>query len=306
MGHDPEQPGHRALGSGQASWVVRRVSGGSNEAVEAYRLALTVRTRDDLPQDWARTQNNLGNALRALGERLGWAGGSASAERGGRGPPPGPHRPHSRRPPPAMGQDPEQPGHRAPGPGRASGGPEGLRRLSEAVEAFRQALTVDTRDDLPQVLGHDPEQPGHSLQIQVRLGGFPAGLEQVDRLAQAEGIRDDPVAQASLRTLAIVCHVATHQDAEAGRAFASLVALVERQPADFHLVWDWTDLRDHLANSKAPPLPARREPLRKLLDAVSRDNNKAAILAGLKEVQAAFPARAQEPEIPIRQAPPQR
>ena len=31
-----------------------------NEAVEAYRQALTVRTRDDLPQDWARTQNNLG------------------------------------------------------------------------------------------------------------------------------------------------------------------------------------------------------------------------------------------------------
>ena len=137
------------------------------------------------------------------------------------------------------------------------------------------------------------------------MGGFPAGLEQVDRLAQAEGIRDDPVAQASLRTLAIVCHVATHQDAEASRTFASLVALVERQPADFHLVWDWTDLRDHLANSKAPPIPDRREPLRKLLDAVSRDNNKAAILAGLKEVQAAFPARAEEPALPSRQPPPQ-
>ena len=49
--------------------------------MEAYRQALTVRTRDDLPQDWAMTQNNLGNASR-LGERLGgrrvWA-----AERGG-------------------------------------------------------------------------------------------------------------------------------------------------------------------------------------------------------------------------------
>ena len=54
----------------------------------AYRQALTVRTRDDLPQQWATTQNNLGIALRALGERL--------------------------------------------------GGPEGLRRLSEAVEAHRQ------------------------------------------------------------------------------------------------------------------------------------------------------------------------
>ena len=186
------------------------------------------------------------------------------------------------------------------------GGAEGLRRLNEAVEAYRQALTVCTRDHLPQDWATTQNNLGLALQIQVRLGGFPVGLEQVDRLAQAEGIRDDPVAQASLRTLAIVCQVATHQDAEASRAFASLVALVERQPADFHLVWDWTDLRDHLANAKAPPLPNRREPLRKLLDAVSRDHNKAAILAGLKEVQEAFPARAEEPEIPIRQAPRQR
>jgi len=188
--------------------------------------------------------------------------------------------------------------------GQLQGGPEGQRRLSESAEVYRQALTVFTRDDLPQDWANTQDNLGKTLQIQVRLNGFPAGLEQVERLAQAEGIRDDPVAQASLRTLAIVCQVATHQDAEAGRTFARLVALVERQPANFHLVWDWTDLRDHLANSKAPPLPARRELLRKLLDAVGRDN-KAAILAGLKEVQAAFPARAEEPEIPSRQPRPQ-
>ena len=39
--------------------------------MEAYRQALTVYTRDDLPQYWATTQNNLGIALRALGERQG-------------------------------------------------------------------------------------------------------------------------------------------------------------------------------------------------------------------------------------------
>ena len=217
-----------------------------NEAVEAYRLALTVYTRDDLPQDWATTQNNLGASAWAASEgaggRGGWRGGEPTAWLS----------PLPATPPPA-----------------------------------------------------GPTQTTWAAQIQVRVGGFPAGLEQVDRLAQAEGIRDDPVAQASLQTLAIVCHVATHQDAEASRAFASLVTLVERQPADFHLVWDWTDLRDHLANPKAPPIPDRREPLRKLLDAVRRDNNKAAILAGLKEVQAAFPARAEEPALPSRQPRPQ-
>ncbi len=40
-----------------------------NDAVSAYRLALEVRTRGQLPQDWAATQNNLGYALCALAGR---------------------------------------------------------------------------------------------------------------------------------------------------------------------------------------------------------------------------------------------
>jgi hypothetical protein len=39
------------------------------EAVAAYRAALTERSRERLPLDWAMTQNNLGNALQTLGER---------------------------------------------------------------------------------------------------------------------------------------------------------------------------------------------------------------------------------------------
>ena len=111
-------------------------------------------------------------------------------------------------------------------------------------------------------MGHDPEQPGTCSPDSDPSERFPERSRASRSSLTGGGRRDDPVAQVSLRTLAIVCQVATHQDAEAGRTFASLVALVERQPADFHLVWDWTDLRDHLANSKAPPLPARREPLR--------------------------------------------
>ena len=34
-----------------------------NEVVGAYREALKVYTREQLPQDWAAMQNNLGNAL---------------------------------------------------------------------------------------------------------------------------------------------------------------------------------------------------------------------------------------------------
>jgi tetratricopeptide (TPR) repeat protein len=40
------------------------------QAVEAFRAALQVHTREALPQDWARTQNNLGNVLSSQGERL--------------------------------------------------------------------------------------------------------------------------------------------------------------------------------------------------------------------------------------------
>ncbi len=40
-------------------------------AIQAYRQALDVRTRPDLPQDWAMTQNNLGSALAEQGTRTG-------------------------------------------------------------------------------------------------------------------------------------------------------------------------------------------------------------------------------------------
>jgi tetratricopeptide (TPR) repeat protein len=40
------------------------------DAVAAYRSALEVYTRADLPQGWATTQNNLGNALWELGSQL--------------------------------------------------------------------------------------------------------------------------------------------------------------------------------------------------------------------------------------------
>ena len=40
-----------------------------DQAVQAFRSALEVRTKADLPQEWAATQNDLGNALMDEGER---------------------------------------------------------------------------------------------------------------------------------------------------------------------------------------------------------------------------------------------
>jgi hypothetical protein len=209
------------------------------EAVEAHHQALTVFTRDFLPQFWAQTQNNMGSALANLSMR--------------------------------------------------EKGAEGAQRLAEAVQAFQQALIVRTRDVLPYYWATTQKNLGLTLQIQIGLYGFAKGLDLVDRLSQAEGIRDDPVAQASLRTLALVCQIATERGNEARRTFGSLVALVERQQDDFCLVWNWAPLRKLVAESKAPSVSAHREGLQKLIDAVGRDN-KAAILAGLREVQNALTA----------------
>ena len=159
LGHDPEQPGHsRSAALGErlgGPEGLRRLS----EAVEAYRQALTVYTRDDLPQDWATTQNNLG-ARSGPGRAVGRTGGSAAAERGGGGLPPGPHRPHPRRPAPGLGHDPEQPGPRALGPGRAvgrSGGSAAAERGGGGLPPGPHRL--HPRRPAP-AMGHDPEQPG--------------------------------------------------------------------------------------------------------------------------------------------------
>ena len=45
------------------------------EAVQEYERLIDKNPRSSNPQDWAMTQNNLGNALRSLGERLGGAEG---------------------------------------------------------------------------------------------------------------------------------------------------------------------------------------------------------------------------------------
>ncbi len=61
---------YNALGLGL--WAVGEQSGQSQDLVDAaaaYRAALSERTRDRVPLQWAMTQNNLGNALTSLGGR---------------------------------------------------------------------------------------------------------------------------------------------------------------------------------------------------------------------------------------------
>ena len=68
----PADRGALHLAHGDALAVIGEQSGDDGalrRAVAAYEAALGEHTRERVPLDWATTQNNLGNALRVLGER---------------------------------------------------------------------------------------------------------------------------------------------------------------------------------------------------------------------------------------------
>ena len=69
LGISLQEAGTRSKGAD-----IRKLLG---EAVAAYRTALTVYTQAELPQQWATTQNNLGNVLRNQGTRTGGEAGKA-------------------------------------------------------------------------------------------------------------------------------------------------------------------------------------------------------------------------------------
>ena len=120
------------------------------DAVAAYRSALEVYTKADLPQDWAMTQNNLGTALQELGTRSGGEEGrklledAVAAFRSAL-------EVFTKADLPqywAMTQN--NLGNALQELGTRSGGEEGRKLLEDAVAAYRSALEVYTKADLPQ------------------------------------------------------------------------------------------------------------------------------------------------------------
>jgi tetratricopeptide (TPR) repeat protein len=277
--------GERQEGAGGARWF--------SEAVTAYKEALVVFTRDTFPQQWAATQNNLGNALASLGDRQpGPAGAARLAEaevafREALAVFTRSYLPQDW----AMTQD--NLGTALMKLAVRKSGAEAASCLSDAVGAFREALAIRTRHNLPQQWAQTQKNLGLALQSLVGLGGFTAGVAQFDRLTRDEGIRDDPAALAPLLTFAIVCNVGTGDDRQASRTFASLTGLVERQPDDFRMAWEWDPLHSLIQTSETEAIKTRRESLHRLLDAVSQAN-RLAILDGLKQLQEEFPSQAQD------------
>jgi len=254
------------------------------EATAVYRQALTVRTRDDTPQQWAGTLNNLGAALAAQGQRLGGPEGARKLAEATD----------------AITQafivftrddTPHQwsatlnnLGIVLAAQGMLLDGAEGARKLAEAAAAYRQTLTVYTGSDLPQRWAMTQYNLGTTLQVLVAVHGLPGCLEHVGSLTRDPAIRDDPASLTPLHALAVVCHAGMGQNAETRRVLADLVALVERQPDDFRLAWNWDRLRDFITGSKAEGIKVHRELLLGLIDAVSQDDREA-ILAGLNKIK---------------------
>jgi tetratricopeptide (TPR) repeat protein len=147
------------------------------DSVAAYRAALEVRTRADMPANWAGTQNNLGNTLKVLGERSGGPDGlaylqdSVAANRGAL-------EVYTRADMPAdwaMTQNNLGNTLRVLG-GLRSDGPEGLAYLQDSVAAYRGALEVYTRADMPANWAMTQNNLGNTLRVFGLRSDGPEGL----------------------------------------------------------------------------------------------------------------------------------
>ena len=143
-----------------------------DESVAAYRTALTVYTKEQLPQQWALTQNSLGNVLREQGIRTtGEAGARLLADAVAA------YREaltiYTKDQLPqdwALAQN--NLGLVLWNQGIRTGGEAGTRLLADAVTAFRTALTVRTKDQLPQQWALTQNNLGNVLRDQgIRTDG---------------------------------------------------------------------------------------------------------------------------------------
>jgi tetratricopeptide (TPR) repeat protein len=146
------------------------------EAVDAYRAALQVYTREALPLDWAMTQNNLGSALSGLGEREEGTERLEEAVDAYRAA----LQVYTREALPlnwAMTQN-----NLGNALSRLGDREEGTERLEEAVDAYRAALQVRTREALPLDWATTHNNLGNAL---WSLGEREEGTERLEEAVDA-------------------------------------------------------------------------------------------------------------------------
>lgn len=153
-----------------------------SEAVDSYKKAFAIFTREEFPQDWAMTQNNLGGVLLSQGERMAGNQGLillAEAEAAFRNALQ--VRTHEQLPQEwAITQN--NLGLVLWSRGQRLAGEEGVKLLAEAINAYRNTLLVHTREQLPQQWAGTQNNLGNALWSQ---GNRVAGKEGVKLLADA-------------------------------------------------------------------------------------------------------------------------
>ena len=164
QGFSPEQLATVQVAFGIAASILGEQSGKSDwleKSVVSFQAALEVRRRDALPLDWAKTQNNLGNALLRLGEREEGTARLVEAVSAYRSA----LEVRSREALPlAWATTQNNLGNALQSLGERE---EGTARLDEAVSAFRAALEVYSRDALPLAWAMTQNNLGNALS---RLG----------------------------------------------------------------------------------------------------------------------------------------
>ena len=156
-----------------------------HKSVAAYRDALTVYTKEQLPQDWAMTQNSLGLVLRDQGMRTDGEAGTrllAEAVQAYRA---------------ALtvyfkeqlsqqwATTKNNLGLVLRDQGTRTDGEVGTRLLAEAVQAYRDALTVRTKEQLPQQWARTQNNLGNVLGNQGTRTGGEAGTRLLAEAVQA-------------------------------------------------------------------------------------------------------------------------
>ena len=146
------------------------------QAVEAYRAALEVRTREHVPFDWAATQNNLGVALKTLGER---ESGTERLEQAVEACRAALEVRTREREPLRWATTQNNLGNALQTLGERE---SGTARLEQAVEAYRAALEEYTRERVPLDWAMTQNNLGNALQA---LGKRESGTARLERAVEA-------------------------------------------------------------------------------------------------------------------------
>lgn len=262
--------------------------------------ALMVYTKESLPQQWAATQNNLGNVLRDQGIRTSGEAGTqllaqaVAAYRAALEIRTSEHLPqdwaqtHNNLAKAALALE--------DWPSAAESYRNVLTLYPDYTEAYQTAnavyheklyVYVAAFDLSKQWLERHPDDPSaqaNFAEAHLTTGQYGEAEQRLAELLKKPDL--DPNASVGLRVVAIVNALALKKADTAPQKIRELMTFVSAQPEGFHVEWGF-DGTKHYVETKQVFAPYR--PWLADLFAVVKANDRAALLDSLDHVQASFP-----------------